>query len=130
MAGLALLAHRLADASEFERHLLVGTNDLVEGIGYLACKAGLVTGQAYRKIAIAHRLQRAQQFTQIQSRLMIRAVGLRRLGGRTTGGRGLLRGHQTAPWQMRLEAMIGGAGLSIRACARSVGDPAMERKRN
>ena len=65
MPGLALLAHGLADP--LERHLLVGTDNLVERIGDLACKASLVTGQTYRKIPIAHRLQCAQQFTQVQS---------------------------------------------------------------
>src|ERR1700722_4662155 len=129
MPRLALLAHRLADTIELKRHLLVGTDDLIEGIGDLACEAGLVAGQAYRKIAIAHRLQRAQQLTQVQSRLMIRAVGLRRLRGRTAGGRRLLRGHQTAPWQMRLEE-IGRDGLSNRASARSVGDPAIKGRSN
>jgi hypothetical protein len=36
MPGLAVLAYDLADALKFPRKALIGTDDLVEGIGDLA----------------------------------------------------------------------------------------------
>ena len=43
------------DPLELARQALVGADDLVEGIGDLAGKSGLVTRQTHREIAIAHR---------------------------------------------------------------------------
>ena len=47
MTRLAFLAHGLADAFQLTRDLLVGQHDLIERIGDLAGKPGLVTGQAH-----------------------------------------------------------------------------------
>ena len=76
MAGLAFLADHLAGALQLARHALVGRDDLVERVGDLAADAGLVAGQPHGEVAVAHRLQRAQQLLQIDVDFRLRAVAL------------------------------------------------------
>jgi len=43
------------------RHSFIGRDDLVERVGYLAGKPGLIAGQADREIPQPHSLERVQQ---------------------------------------------------------------------
>ena len=52
LSGLAFFAHRLADALQLERHLLVGDHDLVEVVGDLARQSGPGHGKAHAEVAI------------------------------------------------------------------------------
>src|SRR6185503_6621117 len=65
-AGLAFLADHLSRALELTAQVLVAAHQLVEGIGYFSGEPGLVGGEAHAEIAVAHRLQRAQQFLEIE----------------------------------------------------------------
>ena len=51
LAGLAFFADGLADALQLARHLLVGGDDVVEGVGDLAFKAGPGDGQPDGEVA-------------------------------------------------------------------------------
>ena len=64
-AGATLLADGLADARQLRSHLLVGSNDVVEGIRDLSRDAGPGHGQADREVAFAHGLQACQDQGQI-----------------------------------------------------------------
>ena len=64
LTRLALAADDMADAFELLRHALVGSDDLVEGVGDLAEDADLAARHAYREVAHAHGLQRAQEVMQ------------------------------------------------------------------
>ena len=56
-ARLALFADGLADALEFLRHLLVGGDNFIEGIGDLSWQARPGARKPRGKVAIAHGLQ-------------------------------------------------------------------------
>ena len=49
LAGLAFFAHGLPDALQFARHLLVGGDDLVEGVGDLSRQPVQETGSRTEK---------------------------------------------------------------------------------
>ena len=66
LARLSFLANHLTDALQFLRHLLVGGNDFVEGVGDFSCQPGPRTGQPHGKIAVAHGLQARQDYGQIR----------------------------------------------------------------
>ena len=95
MTGLAVLADHLAGTLELARHALVGGDDLVERVGDLAGEAGLVARQPHREIAVAHRLQRAQQLAHVErrSRRGLESCGRCRSSclGRAAGARVFLR---------------------------------------
>ncbi len=76
LARSALLSDHLADALEFLRHLLVGGDDLVEGVGDLSRQARPGARQAHGKIAVAHRLQARQDDRQISSRDIRAAIAV------------------------------------------------------
>ena len=57
LLGLALAADHLADALELPRHLLVGPDDVVEGVGNLAFQPGSAPVHPDRKVAGAHGLE-------------------------------------------------------------------------
>src|SRR5207302_3138600 len=68
VTGLAVLADDLPGALELARQALIGRHDLVEGIGYLARKPGLIAGEPDREIPVAHRLQHPQELALVQTR--------------------------------------------------------------
>ena len=70
VARPAFFADHLAGALDLARHALVRRDDLIECVGDFAGEAGLVAGQAHGEIAVAHRLQCAQQLAQIQIRIV------------------------------------------------------------
>src|SRR5205814_7957597 len=61
LPGFPLPADDVADLFEFPRHSFTGGDDLVERVGYLAGKPGLIAGQADREIPQPHSLERVQQ---------------------------------------------------------------------
>jgi hypothetical protein len=61
LPSFTLPADDLADQFELLRHSFIGRDDLVERVGYLAGKPGLVAGQADREISQPHSLERVQQ---------------------------------------------------------------------
>ena len=65
-ARLAFLADHLPGALELRGQALVRAHHFIEGIGDLAGESGLVRREAHAEIAVAHRLQRAQQFLEIE----------------------------------------------------------------
>ncbi len=71
-ARLALMPHHLAHVLELLRDALVGGDDGIEGIADFAGDAGLMSGQAHRKIAGLHGMQRVEQFMLIELRLRSR----------------------------------------------------------
>src|SRR6185437_10246658 len=66
MAGATFLAYVLSRALELARQALIGSDNLVKGVGYLAGKARMVARESHREIAIAHCLQRAQELAQVE----------------------------------------------------------------
>src|SRR6185312_17538904 len=64
LAGSALPAHDITDKLQLLRHPLVGSDDLVERVGYFAHDPGLVGWQSHGKIAGLHCLKRPQQLFQ------------------------------------------------------------------
>jgi hypothetical protein len=61
LPSFTLPADDLADQFELLRYSFIGRDDLVERVGYLAGKPGLVAGQADREISQPHSLERVQQ---------------------------------------------------------------------
>ena len=57
---LAFLADHLAHAPQFLGHLLVGGNDLVEGVGDLSGQSRPRAREPHGKISVAHRVQRSK----------------------------------------------------------------------
>ncbi len=55
----------MPDAPQFLRHLLVGADDFVEGIGDLAFQTRPVAGKTHGEVAVAHRLQAVEQRTHL-----------------------------------------------------------------
>src|SRR5205823_5309221 len=93
MTGLAVLADDLPGTLQLARQALIGRHDLVEGIGYLARKPGLIAGEPNREIPVAYRLQHPQELALVET-LRLRAepaIGLAR------AALTYLRFHQQAP---------------------------------
>ena len=67
-AGPALFSDHLPHALQFLRDLLVRGNDLVEGIGNLACGARPMPRQSHREISIPHGLQAGENQIQLRPR--------------------------------------------------------------
>ena len=65
VARLALTADHLAGALQLLRHVLVGGDNVVEGVGDLADQADMVAGHAHRKVAGLHGLENMQEFVQV-----------------------------------------------------------------
>src|SRR6202035_746885 len=78
MTGLAVLADDLPGTLQLARQALIGRHDLVECIGYLAREPCLIAGEPRREIAVAHRLQRPQEFALVETLRLgpMAAVGL------------------------------------------------------
>ena len=57
----------------------LAAHDLVERVGDLAGEAGLVAGQAHGEVAVAHRLQRAQQLAHVDIVSAGGTISIRRL---------------------------------------------------
>jgi len=91
MARLTVFTYDLASALQLARQTLIGNHNLVEGIGNLAGKTGLIARQADRKIAVAYRLQSPQELPYIQLvRINVDIATVRTtIGLRTTGFAGL-----------------------------------------
>ena len=85
--GLAFLADRLPDALELRRHLLVGGDDFVEGVGDLAGQACPGTGQAHGEISVFHGLEILQNDG--------KAIGRGRLKSAIAPGKNLLPAFPT-----------------------------------
>ena len=66
LARLAFLADCLTDALEFLRHLLVGSNDFIERVGYFARQTNPSAWEPHRKVTIPHGLQAGQNDVEIQ----------------------------------------------------------------
>ena len=66
-ARLALPSDDLADVLELLGDALIGGDDGIESIADLARDAGLRPRQTHREIAGLHRMQRVEQFVQIES---------------------------------------------------------------
>ena len=81
MARLSVLADDLTGALELACQLLIGGDDLVEGVGDLAGEAGVITRQAHGEIAVAHGLEGAQQLALIESRLLRCCAAIRGADG-------------------------------------------------
>src|SRR5256884_746181 len=78
---------------QLARQALMGSHDLVEGIGYLARKPGLIAGEPNREVSVAHRLQHPQELALVET-LRLRAepaIGL------APAALTYLRFHQQAP---------------------------------
>ena len=61
----ALFTYGLSDAREFARHLLVGGNNFIEGVGDFSVQACPVTRKTYREIPVSHGLQAGQYHAEI-----------------------------------------------------------------
>jgi hypothetical protein len=81
MARLSVLAHDLTGALELACQSLIRGDDLVEGVGDLAREAGMITREAHREIAVADRLQGAQQLTLIEFRIRCCRAAIRAADG-------------------------------------------------
>ena len=62
LGGSAFFADGLPNAGEFARHLLVGGDDFIEGVGDLAREPGPVSRKADGKISVSHRLKARQDY--------------------------------------------------------------------
>ena len=62
LAGPAFTAHHLTNPFELLGHALVGSDDLVKGVGDLAHDADAVAGHAHREITDPHGLEGMKQF--------------------------------------------------------------------
>src|ERR1700730_6969674 len=93
MTGLAVLADDLPGTLQLARQALIGRHDLVECIGYFAREPCLIAGEPGREIAVAHRLQRPQQFA------LVETLGLGAMAaiGLASAALRFLRFHQQAP---------------------------------
>jgi hypothetical protein len=65
LAGSSFLTYYLPNPLQFLRHLLVGGNDGIEGVGNLASQSGPGARKAHGKIAIPHGLQASQNHAEI-----------------------------------------------------------------
>src|SRR5215469_13907067 len=77
MARLSVLADDLSGALELACQALIGGDYLVEGVGDLAGKTGVITREAYGKIPVAYRLQRAQELALVELGILKGALAIR-----------------------------------------------------
>src|SRR5579872_84280 len=85
----SLFADDLANALELLCHVLVGCDNLIEGVGNLPCQTDPCAWEAHGEIPVPHRLKASQNHRQINSFLVVPglAVLLRQRGD----GSGLIR---------------------------------------
>jgi hypothetical protein len=60
LTGFPLFAHDLPDALQLLRHLLVGSDDLIERVRNLPFQPRPVAWKPHREVSIAHGLQAMQ----------------------------------------------------------------------
>jgi hypothetical protein len=66
LACPAGLSDDLADAFQFARNLLIGRDDLVEGLGDLAVHSGPIGRKLDGEISVPHVLQSAQELAPVE----------------------------------------------------------------
>ena len=66
LARSSFLAHDLPNALQLLRHLLIGGDDVIEGVGNLSRQPGPGARQAHGKVAVPHGLQARQDDGQIR----------------------------------------------------------------
>ena len=69
MARFALTADHLTDAFELLGHALVVGDDLIESVGDLAGQTDAIAAKAHTEAAIAHLLERNQEFFEVYMRI-------------------------------------------------------------
>src|SRR6185437_6056765 len=74
LAGLAFFADDIPDPLELPRQVLIGGDDVVESIGYLAFQTYPVAGESHREIARAHRLEPLEQRANLGLGLLVVSV--------------------------------------------------------